>query len=133
MTHQKEKDILFTCGKSLRMTESVITWRLLGVKMLNYLTRSLLLLAKLRKLFVSCFICLFFFFFYRITVDLIGIFLTSRLLSCPILHYNKVSSKGFFQIELLTISLSCQTTTPQLWPHVPVCFLMTRVNIFSFP
>lgn len=49
MTHQKEKDILFNCGKSLRMTESVITWRILGVKTLNYLTRSLLLLAELRN------------------------------------------------------------------------------------
>lgn len=31
------------------MTESVKTWRLLGVKTLNYLTKSLLLLAELRN------------------------------------------------------------------------------------
>lgn len=49
MTHQKEKDILFTSGQPPRMTKSVITWRLLGVKTLNYLTKSLLLLAELRN------------------------------------------------------------------------------------
>lgn len=31
------------------MAESVITWRLVGMKKLNYLTKSLLLLAELRN------------------------------------------------------------------------------------